>query len=147
MKIHHRARFSILPFFGLFWLKKQKTAKIVQKWRKLPKSKLFDKIFWNLVCRYFPKKENPTKKLFFDFGNFWPFLAKKQPKNTKNEENWQNSNRLVKFSKLWYVDASQQKKMLQKNYFSISAFFYLFWPKNSQNWLKIKKIGKIQNVW
>jgi len=29
----------------------------------------------------------------------------------------------MNFSEFWYVDTSQQKKMLQKNYFSISAFF------------------------
>ena len=68
MKIHHRARFSILAFFGLF-------------------------------------------------------LTKKQPKLTKNEEKWQNPNRLIKFSEIWYVDASQQNKMLQKKYFSILAYF------------------------
>ena len=57
-------------------------------------------------------------------------LTKKQPKLTKNEENWQNPNRLIKFSEIWFVDASQQKKMLPKNFFSFSAFF---WPKNSQS--------------
>jgi len=42
---------------------------------------------------------------------------------TKNEENWQNPNRLIKFSEIWYVDAFQQNKMLQNNFFWISAFF------------------------
>ena len=87
-----------LPFFG------QKTAKTDQKWRKLPKSKLFDKIFWNLVCRCFPTKENPEKKLFFDFSFFWPFLDKKTAKKTAKIgpkwRNWQKSNRLMKFSEI-----------------------------------------------
>ena len=62
------------PFFG------QKTAKIDQKWRKLAKSKLFDKIFWNLVCKCFPTKENKTKKTFFNFWFFLALLAKKTAK-------------------------------------------------------------------
>ena len=45
------------------------------------------------------------KKLFLDFGLFWPFLTKKLPKLTKNEENWQNPNRSMNFSEIWYVDA------------------------------------------
>ena len=51
-----------------------------------------------------------------------------QPKLTKNEENWQNLNRLMKFSEIWLVNASQQKKIQQKNNFLISAFF---WPKKT----------------
>ena len=71
------------------------------------------------------QKKNAIKKLLLDFGLFWPFLTKKQPKLTKNEENWQNSNRLLNFFEIWYVDASQQNKMLQKNFF---LDFGLFWP-------------------
>ena len=56
-----------------------------------------------------PNKKNATKKVFLDFGLFWPFLTKKTAKIDKNEENWQNPNRLIKFSEIWYVDASQQK--------------------------------------
>ena len=61
-----------------------------------------------------------------DFGLFWPSLTKKQPKLTKNEENWQNANRLMKFSEIWYVDASQLKKMLQKNFFGFRPFLAVF---------------------
>ena len=116
----------------------QKTAKIDKKWRKLAKSKPFDEIFWNLVCRCFPTKKC-YKKTFWISAFFGRFLTKKQPKLTKNEENWLNPNRLVKFFEIWYLDASQQKKMLQKNYFSISAFFCHFLSKNSQNWPKWRK--------
>ena len=63
---------------------------------------------------------------------FWPFLAKKQPKLTKNEENWQNPNRSVKFSEIWLVDASQQKKMLQKTIFWFWHFLAFFWPKTAK---------------
>ena len=57
-----------------------------------------------------PNKIKFYKKTFLDFGLFWPFLTKKQPNLTKNEENWQNPNRLMEFSEIWYVDAFKQKK-------------------------------------
>ena len=55
---------------------------------------------------------------------------------TKNEENWQNPNRLVKFFEIWYLDAFQQKEMLQKNYFSITAFFGIFLAKKQSKLIK-----------
>ena len=82
-----------------------------------------------------PNKRKCLKKNYFSILAFLGlFLAKKQPKLNKNEENWQNPNCLIKFSKIWYVDAFQQDKMLQKNCFSILAFFekktaLIFWPK------------------
>ena len=78
---------------------------------------------------------NKTKcyNFFLGFGLFWPFLAIKRPKLTKNEENWQNPNRLMKFSEIWYVDASQQQK-LYKFYF---LDFGLFWPFFNQETAKI----------
>ena len=74
-------------------------------------------------------------KFFFymDFGLFDRFSTKKQPKLTKNEESWQNPNRAMKFSKNWYVDASQQQKMLQKTFIGFRPFLAVFQPKNSQN--------------
>ena len=81
------------------------------------------------------------KNFFWISAFFGRFLTKKQPKLTKNEENWQNLNRLIKNSKIWYVDASQKKKMLQINFFWISAFFGLSvaekqkkLTKNEKNW-------------
>ena len=50
------------------------------------------------------------KKLFLDFGLFWPFFNQKTAKIYKKKENWQNQNRLMEFSEIRYVDASQQKK-------------------------------------
>ena len=76
---------------------------------------------------------------------FGSFLTKKQPKLTKNEENLQNPNRLMKFSEIWHVDASQEKKNATKKLFLISAFFGLFWPKNSKNWQKMTKNCQNQN--
>ena len=96
--------FFILAFFG-------------QKITKIGKIQTVDEIFWNLVGRCFITKENATKKLFFYFGIFGPFLAKKQLKLTKKEENWQNPDALIKFSKIWYIKASKQKKIQQKNCF------------------------------
>ena len=86
------------------------------------------------------QQKNATKKLFLDFGLFWSFFNQKTAIIDKNEENWQIPNRLMKFSEIWYVDASQQNKMLQKNFFWILAVFQ---PKNSQKTEKKKKIGKI----
>ena len=62
------------------------------------------------------------KNCFWILAFFDRFLTKKQPKLTINEENWQNPNRLMKFSEIWYVDASQQKKMLQKTVFRFRHF-------------------------
>ena len=68
----------------------------------------------------------------------------------KNEENWQNPNRLMKFSEIWYVDASQ-KKMLQKNFFWISAFFACFLtkkqPKNKKNCQNPNRLMKFSEIW
>ena len=54
---------------------------------------------------------------FWLLAFFGRFLIKKQSKLTKKEENWQNLNRLMKFSEIWYVDASQQK--------NATKFFYV----------------------
>jgi hypothetical protein len=62
-----------------------------------------------------------------DFGLFWPFLNQK----TANKKEQKNPNILMKFSEIWYVDASQQNKMLQNNSFWISAFFGRFLTKKT----------------
>ena len=76
-----------------------------------------------------PNKENAIKKIFFSFGTYWTFLAKKQPKFYKNEENWKNPNCLKKFPEVWYVDASQQKKMQWKIVFWFRHLLALFGQK------------------
>ena len=49
----------------------------------------------------------------------------------------------MKFSKSWYVDASQQNKMLQKNFFWISAFFCHFLTKKTAKIdQKLRKLAK-----
>ena len=101
------------------------------------------------------------KKTFFGFWlffavflPFWPFLTKKQQKLTKNEENWQNLNRLMKFSEIWFVDASQQKKCYKKIIFWISAFFGRFLTKkqpkltkNEENWQNQNCLMKFSEIW
>ena len=70
------------------------------------------------------QKKMLQKKFFWISAFFGRFLTKKQPNLTKNEENWQNPNRLMKFIEIWYVDASKQKKFYKKTFFR----FWPFWP-------------------
>ena len=87
-----------------------------------------------------PNKENAIKKLFWISAFFGLFLTKKQPKLTKNKGNWQNPNRLMKFSEIWYVDASQQRKCYKKTFLD----FGLYWPFFNQKTAKIdKKLRKL----
>ena len=114
--------------FGLFWpFFNQKQPK-----KKLAKSKPFDDIFRNLVCRCFPTIKMLQIFLVWILTFFGRFLTKQQPKLTKNEENWQNPNRLMKFSEIWYVDASEQKKCYKKLFLDFS----LFWPFYNQKTAK-----------
>ena len=66
------------------------------------------------------------KETFFWISAFFGrFLTKRQPKK-QPKKIWQNPNRLMKFSEIWYVDASQQNKMLQKNFFRFRPFLAVF---------------------
>ena len=65
-------------------------------------------------------KRKFNKKTIF---RFWPFLAKKQQKLTKNEKKLAKSKLFDKISEIRYVIASQQKKIQPKKYFSILVFF------------------------
>jgi len=71
------------------------------------------------------------KNFFWISAFFGRFLTKKQPKLIKNEENWLNPNRLMKFSEIWYVDASQQKKCFKKTFLDFGLFWPFFNQKNS----------------
>ena len=88
-----------------------------------------------------PNKNNATKKLFLDFGLFWPFFNQKTAKIDKNEENWQFPNRSMKFYEIWYVDASQQKKCYKNLFFGFRPYLVFFLnqktakiDKNEENW-------------
>ena len=112
----------------------------------MAKPKPFGETFWNLVCSCFSTKNNATKKLFLDFGLFGRFLAKKQPKFTKSGENWQNPNRLIKFSEICYLDASQQQqKWYKKTFLFISAFFSRFFNKKQPKFTKNEESWQIPN--
>ena len=75
----------------------------------------------------FPNNKKCYKKTFFGFQPFFcRFLTKKTAKIDKNDENWQNPNRLMKFSEIWYVDASQQKKCYKKTFFGFWPFLAVF---------------------
>ena len=100
-----------------------------------------------------PNKKNATKFFFLDSAFFGRFLTKKQPNLTKHEENWLNPNRLMKFSEIWYVDASQQKKCYNF-FFWISAFFDRFLTKkqpkltkNEENWQNPNRGIKFSEIW
>ena len=55
----------------------------------------------------FQQNKMLQKNFFWISAFFDRFLTKKQPKLTKNEEDWQNPNRLMTFPEIWYVDAFQ----------------------------------------
>ena len=84
------------------------------------------------------------KNLFWISAFFGRFLTKKQPKLTKNEENWQNPNRLMKFSENWYVDASQQKKCLKFFFFNFGLFWPFFNQKTAKIDQKLRKLAKLK---
>ena len=73
---------------------------------------------------------------------------------SKNEENLQNPNRFMKFSVIWYLDASQQNKMLQNNLLWITAIFGRFLTKkqpkltkNEENWQNPNRLMKFSEIW
>ena len=113
--------------FGLFWLFfNQKTTKIDQKWRKLAKSKPFDEIFWNFVCRCFPSKNIIQKFFFLDFGLFWPFFNQK---TAKIDQKWRKLAKSKPFDEIFWnlvCRCFPTKKMLQKNFFGFQPFLTVF---------------------
>ena len=76
-----------------------------------------------------PNKKNATNLFFLDFGLFWPFFNQKTAKKNKK---WQNPNRLMKFSEIWYVDASQQNKSYKKTFFGFRPFLAVFNQKTAK---------------
>ena len=126
---------NILMDFGLFWpFFNQKTAKIDQKWRKLAKSKPFDEIFWNLVCRCFPTKQNATKKLFLDFCLFWLFFYQKIAKIDKK---WTKLTKSKPFDEIFWnlvCRCFSTKKNATKIPFLDFGLFWPFFNQNRQFW-------------
>ena len=128
--------FWISAFFARFLTKKKKN------WQNPNRSMKFSEIWYVDVSQ----QRKCYKKTFFYFGVFWPFFDKKTAKIDQNEETWQNPPRLMKFSELWYVEASQQTKCYKKSFFWIPAFFGCFLTKKQAKLTKMKKIGKIHTV-
>ena len=121
----------ISAFFGRFLTKKQ--PKLTQNEENLQNLNClmnFSEIWYVDASQ---QQKMLQKNIFWTSAFFGRFLTKKQPKLSKNEENWQIPNCLMKFSEIWYVDASQQNKMLQKNHFRFQPFLAICWPKKSQN--------------
>ena len=100
-----------------------------------------------------PNKRKFIKKTFFRFCHFLSFLAITQPKLTKNKENWQNPNRLMKFSEIWYVDASQQKNATKKFFLDSGSFWSFFNQKtakiykNEENSQNPNRLMKFSEIW
>ena len=87
--------------FGLFWpilTKKQSKKQTFQNPNRLMK---FSETWY--VDAF--QQKNATKNFFWVSAFFGRFLTKKQPKNSQFFF-WQNPKRLIKFSEIWYVDAS-----------------------------------------
>jgi len=60
-----------------------------QKMKKIVKKKPFNDFFGNLVFRWFPAKENPTRKPISILALVGLFGPKNSQRVTKNEENYQ----------------------------------------------------------
>ena len=68
----------------------------------------------------------------------------------KNEENWRNSNRLIKLSEIWYEVTSSKKKLLQKIIFRFWHFLAKKHPKltkNEANWHNTNRLMKFSKIW
>ena len=84
---------------------------------------------------------------------FWSFFNQKTAKIDKNEENWQNPNRLMKFSEIWYVDASKQKNATKKVFLDFGIFWSFFnqktakIDKNEENLQNPNSLMKFSEIW
>ena len=119
-------------------------AKIDQKWRKLAKSKPFNEMFWNLVYRCPLANKNSIQSPIFDFCLFWVFFL---PKTAKIGKKWRKLAKFEPFHKIFWNSVCRyfptKENATKKLFFGLG----LFWPKNSKNWQKMKKIGKIKTIW
>ena len=119
----------------------KKQSKLIKNEENHPKPKPFDEYSGIWYVDVFQQKKMLQKNCFSILAFFGLFFYQKTAKLTKNEENCQNPNRLIKFSEIWYVYASQQRKCYNK-------YFFGFWPvlavfltkkqpkltKNEENW-------------
>ena len=118
-----------------------------ENWQNLNRLLKFSEIWY--VDAYQQRKcyKKTIFRILHLLALFGQKTVKKQQKFTKNEENLQNSIRLMKFSEIWYVDASQQKKCYKNIFFGFRPFLAVFKPKKLTKLTKNKlKTGKIQTV-
>ena len=95
----------ILVIFGRISTKKQPQLTKNKENRQNPNRSMKFSEIWDVDAL---QQQKILKLLFFWISAFFGrFLTKTQPKLIKNVENWQNSNRLMKFSEIWYLDVSQ----------------------------------------
>ena len=75
---------------------------------------------------------------------FWilAFFGRFLTKNSQKKKNWQNPNRLMKFSEIWYVDASQQKNATKKLFLDFGLFWPFFNQKTAKIDQKLRKLAK-----
>ena len=123
--------------FSIFWPFLTKNGQNWQKWRKLAKSKPFNEIFWNLLCRcLLVNKSSPQSPIFAFFGLFF----------TKKGRNWQKWRKLAKskpFDEIFWnlVCRCFPTKENATNFF---LDFGLFWPFFNQKTAKIdQKLRKL----
>ena len=80
---------------------------------------------------------------------FWPFFNQKTAKKNK-KRNWQNPKHLMKFSEIWYVNASQQKTCYKKTLFGFRPFLAVFNQKTAKkikkNWQNLNRL-KFSEIW
>ena len=108
-----------MVFFGK---KQPKLTKNEENWQNPNSSIKFSEIWYVNASQ----QKKILQKYSLRFCNFYVFFGQKMPKLTKYDKNWQNPDRVIKLSEIRYVNASQQKKIQQKNYFSILPFFVIF---------------------
>ena len=83
-----------------------------------------------------PNKTKNAIKNLFSISALFGLFYQKRAKIDQKLRKFAKSNCLIKFSEIWYVNASQQKKIQQKNYVLILAFF---WPYSAKKKAKIDK--------
>ena len=100
----------------------------------------FDEIFWNLVCRCLLVNENSPQSLIFGFGLFLAFFGQKTAKIDQKLRKLAKSNFFDYFFWNLVIKCFPTK---ENSTTKLSFDFGLFCPKDSQNWPKLTKIGKI----
>ena len=113
----YKKLFCVSAFFGRFLTKKQ------PKKKKIGKTKKFSEIWYVDASQ---QKKMLQKKLFLDFGLFWPFFNQKNSQKTAKKIICQNPNRLIKFSEISECRCFPTKKCYKKTFFGFRPFLAVF---------------------